>query len=54
MNIFAFLLVAIAGVIGVIGVIQSRARDLVSWALVALATGIIVELVFDVSHSVHA
>lgn len=54
MNLLAFILVLVAGVFGLVTVIQSGWKSLVGWALVALSVGVIVQEVFiDWSHTVH-
>ena len=54
MNLLAFILVLVCGVLGVVTVIQSGFKSLVGWALVAISVGVIVQEVFlDWSHSVH-
>lgn len=54
MNLLAFLLVALAGVIGVVIIIQTGWRNLVGWAIVALSVGVIIQEVFiKWSHAVH-
>jgi hypothetical protein len=53
MNLLAFVLVVVAGVIGAVEVFSSAWKSLVGWALVALSVGIIVDLCTTWSHSVH-
>lgn len=54
MNLLAFILVLVAGILGVVIIIQSGWKSLVGWALVALSAGVIVQEVFiKWSHSVH-
>ena len=53
MNFLAFILVVFAGVVGLIQVVQSKAKDFVGWALLALSVGLIVQLCTTWSHSIH-
>jgi hypothetical protein len=54
MNLLAFLLVVVAGVLGAVSLFQTAFRSLVGWALVALSVGIIIDLCTTLSHTVHA
>ena len=54
MNLLAFCLVLVGGVLGAVTVVQSGWKSLVGWALVAISVGVIVQEVFiDWSHTVH-
>lgn len=53
MNWFAFTLVLIAVVIGIIDEIQTRGRSIYGWALIALGSGIIIDLATRWAHTVH-
>lgn len=53
MNLIAFALVLAAGILGLVDTAQHAWRSLVGWALVALSTGIIIDLCTHLSRTVH-
>ena len=55
MNLLAFVLVVVCGVIGAIDLFQTSFKSLVGWALVCISVGVLVQEVATTwSHSIHA
>lgn len=53
MNFVAFIFIVLAGVCGVVELVQTRWRSLLGWAAVAVSTGILIDLCTSWSHTVH-
>jgi hypothetical protein len=52
MNWFAFTLVLVAVVIGVIDEFQTKGRSIYGWAIVALGSGVILDLATKWAHTI--